>query len=161
MTKFELDQTSIRRLASLANKENLAEIEVGCGDDFVRITRTHAGTTVAHAPMVVPSAPVASPVVPTSVAGDTPTPSQAHTGDTNHDDAVKSPIVGTAYLSASPDSDPFVSVGTSVSKGDTLLIVEAMKVMNPIVAPQSGTVTAVLVDNAEPVEFDQPLVVIG
>ena len=75
--------------------------------------------------------------------------------------AVKSPMVGTCYLTPEPDAAPFIAVGKPVKEGDTLLIVEAMKVMNPITAPRSGTVSAILVDNAQPVEFDQPLVVIS
>ncbi len=76
-------------------------------------------------------------------------------------DAVRSPMVGTVYLSAEPGAAPFVKVGDNVAKGDTLVIVEAMKVMNPIIADKAGTVSEMLVDNAQPVEFDQPLVVIG
>lgn len=79
----------------------------------------------------------------------------------DHAGALKSPMVGTVYLAAEPGADPFVKVGDSVKQGDTLLIVEAMKVMNPITADKAGTVKAILVDNAQPVEFDQPLVVIG
>jgi acetyl-CoA carboxylase biotin carboxyl carrier protein len=79
----------------------------------------------------------------------------------DHADALKSPMVGTVYLAAEPGAANFVKVGDSVKKGDTLLIVEAMKVMNPIAADKDGTVKAILVDNAQPVEFDQPLVVIG
>jgi acetyl-CoA carboxylase biotin carboxyl carrier protein len=77
-----------------------------------------------------------------------------------HDNAVKSPMVGTVYLAAEPGAKPFIAVGAQVKAGDTLLIVEAMKVMNPIAAPHGGTVKAILVENGQPVEFDQPLVVV-
>ncbi len=160
MTKFELDQVAIRRLATLLNKENLAEIEVGDGDAFVRITRTVAGQVLPAqsgmqmAPVPTPASAPASPAPPSA----TPPPK---TDTIDSKDAVKSPIVGTAYLAPSPDADAFISVGSTVKKGDTLLIVEAMKVMNPIVAPRDGKVTGILVENADPVEFDQPLVVLS
>lgn len=155
MTKFEFDQTSIRRLATLLNKENLAEIEIGNGDNFVRITRTVANQVVATAPAPVASAPIVPPPV---VEKSETIP---NTEAVNITDAVKSPIVGTVYLAPSPDADVFVRVGSTVKKGDTLLIVEAMKVMNPIVAPNDGTVSNILVENADPVEFDQPLVILS
>ena len=148
MSKIDIDLSTLKKLANLLNKENLAEIELGQGEDFIRITRTVAGTTVAHAP--APSqAPTAVPVAATS-----------EPVKPVHDDAVKSPIVGTAYLSPSPDANPFVSVGDKVKKGDTIIIIEAMKVMNPIVAPKDGTVTEILVSDSQPVEFEQPLIVI-
>ena len=159
MTKFEFDQTSIRRLATLLNKENLAEIEVGDGDSFVRITRTVAQQVVASAPAPAPVVSAPASVAPPVVVDKGESPPEADTVDIKN--AVKSPIVGTAYLAPSPDADVFINVGSTVKKGDTLLIVEAMKVMNPIVAPREGTVSSILVENADPVEFDQPLVVLS
>jgi acetyl-CoA carboxylase biotin carboxyl carrier protein len=97
------------------------------------------------APAPAAAAPAATPAAPAA----------------DHANAVKSPMVGTCYLAPEPGAANFIAVGKSVKEGDTLLIVEAMKVMNPITAPKSGTVTAILVDNAQPVEFDQPLVVIS
>ena len=161
MTKFTLDYPSIKALSKLVNKENLAEIEVGNGDDYVRITRTLAGNVVASAPAVAPA--------PTPVPADIPTPQVTTPVETKSDDgqekeiagAVKSPIVGTVYMAPSPDADVFIKVGDTVKKGDTLLIVEAMKVMNPITAPADGTVKEILVSDSQPVEFDQPLVVLS
>ena len=160
MTKFTLDYPSIKALSKLVNKENLAEIEVGNGDDYVRITRTLAGNVVATAPAVAP--------VPAPVPADIPTPQVTTPVETKSEGAeekdiagaVKS-IVGTVYMAPSPDADVFIKVGDSVKKGDTLLIVEAMKVMNPITAPADGTVKEILVSDSQPVEFDQPLVVLS
>jgi len=98
--------------------------------------------------------PAAAPVAPIA-AEPAAAPEPADAG------AVRSPMVGTVYLSPEPDAGPFVNVGSQVKAGETLLIVEAMKVMNPITAPASGTVKAILVENAQPVEYDQPLVLIG
>ena len=147
MSKIDIDLSALKKLASLLNRENLAEIELGQGEDFIRITRTVAGTVVASAPS---QAPVAQPVAVQSEPESEPA----------NDDAIKSPIVGTAYLAPSPDADPFVSVGDKVKKGDTIIIIEAMKVMNPIVAPKDGTITEILVSDSHPVEFEQPLIVI-
>ncbi|MEO0056805.1 MAG: acetyl-CoA carboxylase, biotin carboxyl carrier protein, partial [Pseudomonadota bacterium] len=104
----------------------------------------------------VAAAPAAAPALPLPAAA--PSAATAPADDPN---AVKSPMVGTCYLTPEPGAAPFIAVGKAVKEGDTLLIVEAMKVMNPITAPKSGTVSAILVDNAQPVEFDQPLVVIS
>ncbi|MCL4673320.1 MAG: acetyl-CoA carboxylase biotin carboxyl carrier protein, partial [Sphingomonadaceae bacterium] len=103
-------------------------------------------------------APAAAPA-PVAAAAPAPAPAAAPAAD--HANAVKSPMVGTVYLAAEPGAANFVSVGQAVKAGDTLVIVEAMKVMNPIVADRAGTVQAVLVENAQPVEYDQPLVVIA
>ena len=148
MSKIDIDVSTLKKLANLLNKENLAEIELGQGEDFIRITRTVAGTMVA-------SAPSQAPITQAVAAQSAPEPVKPA-----HDDAVESPIVGTAYLSPSPGADAFVSVGSQVKKGDTIIIIEAMKVMNPIVAPQDGTVTEILVSDSQPVEFGQPLIVI-
>jgi acetyl-CoA carboxylase biotin carboxyl carrier protein len=110
-----------------------------------------------RAPDTFLAAPAAAPAPATAA----PTPEDSAQAADDNADALKSPMVGTVYLSSEPGAAPFVKVGDSVSEGDTLLIVEAMKVMNPIPADKAGTVKAILVDNAQPVEFDQPLVVIG
>ena len=120
------------------------------GDRKIRVSRSGgiAAPMVAQAP-VIAAAPAPAP------AAATPAPAAALEG------ALKSPMVGTCYLSAEPGSPPFVKVGDTVKPGDTLLIVEAMKVMNPITATSAGTIKAILVENGQPVEYDQPLAVIG
>ncbi|MET0371036.1 MAG: acetyl-CoA carboxylase biotin carboxyl carrier protein [Sphingobium sp.] len=146
---MQVDVALVRELATLLDDTNLTEIEVEHGDRKIRVARK-AGP-VAAAP-VYATAPAAAPVASVAPAAPEAT---APAGN-----AVKSPIVGTAYLSAEPGAAPFIRVGSTVKAGDTLLIVEAMKVMNAIPAPAGGTVKAVLVDNGQPVEYDQPLVVI-
>jgi len=147
---MNVDTTLVRELAELLAETGLTEIEVEDGDRKVRVARggmaAIAAPVAAPAPAAAPAAPAAAPAdeAPAEIAG-----------------ALKSPMVGTAYLSSEPGAAPFVKVGDSVKQGDTLLIVEAMKVMNPITADKAGTIKAILVDNAQPVEFDQPLVVIG
>ena len=119
------------------------------GDRRIRVARLLApqpATVTLQQPVAAPAAP--TPEVPTAAAAPAGKP-------------VKSPMVGTAYLATDPGATPFVRVGQSVAAGDTLLIIEAMKVMNPITAPFAGTVQAVLIDNAQPVEYDQSLVMIG
>jgi acetyl-CoA carboxylase biotin carboxyl carrier protein len=144
-----VDTKLVRELADMLNETGLSEIEVEDGDRKIRVSRTLIAASVAvSAPAA--SAPAASPAAtPAEVA---PAAASAN--------AVKSPMVGTAYLAPEPDAAPFVSVGDKVAAGDTLLIIEAMKVMNPIIAPNGGTVKAVLVESGQPVEFDQPLMVI-
>ena len=150
---MQVDVDLVRELAELLDATSLTEIEVEHGDRKIRVARKPGNHAVApyYAPVPQPAAhaPTATPAVEASVAA-APV----------HANAVKSPMVGTVYLAAEPDAAPFVSVGKSVKAGDTLLIVEAMKVMNPITAPTGGTVKAVLVENSQPVEYDQPLVVI-
>ncbi|MDZ7894289.1 MAG: acetyl-CoA carboxylase biotin carboxyl carrier protein [Sphingobium sp.] len=151
---MRVDIDIVRALAGLLDETNLTEIEVEDGDRKVRVARKiHAAATVMAAPAPVAAAP--APVAIVAAAGETP--AAASTSATN---AVRSPMVGTAYLAAEPGAKPFAAVGDKVKPGDTLLIVEAMKVMNPITATSAGTVTAVLVENGQPVEFDQPLIVV-
>jgi len=148
---MQVDAALVRQLAELLDDTRLTEIEVQDGDRRIRVAR--AGAPVAAAPVAhaaTPPPPAASEAAPVPA----PAAGAALAG------AVKSPMVGTVFLSPDPASAPFVAVGAKVAAGDTLLIVEAMKVMNPITAPRAGTVTAILVDNAQPVEFDQPLVVV-
>ncbi|WP_294275444.1 acetyl-CoA carboxylase biotin carboxyl carrier protein [uncultured Sphingomonas sp.] len=154
---MKVDVDLVRQLAELLDATALTEIEVEHGDRKIRVARKAAavaqmGYAPAPAPMAAPAAaPVAAAPASAEVGASAPAASA---------NAVKSPMVGTVYLSAEPGAKPFAAVGQKVAAGDTLLIVEAMKVMNPITATQAGTVTAVLVENGQPVEFDQPLVVV-
>jgi acetyl-CoA carboxylase biotin carboxyl carrier protein len=146
---MNVDTDLVRQLAELLDETKLTEIEVEDGDRKIRVARTAAPAAVAAAPVAV-----AAPAAATPAAEAAPVAAEIHPG------TVKSPMVGTVYMSPEPGGSQFVSVGDTVAEGDTLLIVEAMKVMNPILAPRSGKVTALLVEDAEPVEFEQPLAVI-
>ncbi len=151
---MRIDSTLVRELAELLVETGLTEVEVEDGDRKIKVSRAAvaaAATQFVAAPAA--AAPAAAPAAPVA---ETPAAAPAIDGT-----AVKSPMVGTVYLSPEPSAAAFISVGSQVKAGDTLLIVEAMKVMNPITATASGTVKAILVENAQPVEFDQPLVVIG
>ncbi len=151
---MRVDIDLVRQLATMLDDTNLNEIEVEDGGRKVRVVRHptfpsgmgFVGNEVQAPPQ--PAAPVALPVAEAPAA---PVPAA---------NAVKSPMVGTVYLAPNPEAKPFVTVGHKVAAGDTLVIIEAMKVMNPILAPAAGTVTAVLIETGQPVEFDQPLVVV-
>ncbi len=145
---MQVDTDLVRELAAMLNDTGLSEIEVEDGERKIRVSRT---MTAVAAPMM--AAPVAAPAAaPAAAAPSAPSISA---------NAMKSPMVGTAYLTPEPDAAPFVSVGQQVKAGDTVLIIEAMKVMNPIVAATSGTVTEIYVESGQPVEYDQPLLVIA
>uniref|UniRef100_UPI0035C9D194 acetyl-CoA carboxylase biotin carboxyl carrier protein n=1 Tax=uncultured Sphingomonas sp. TaxID=158754 RepID=UPI0035C9D194 len=148
---MRIDVDLVRQLAQLLDDTQLTEIEVEDGGRKIRIARKAAAIAapVQYAPAPTAAAPAGASAPVEIVAS----PAAALK-------AVKSPMVGTAYLSPNPEAKAFVSVGDTVAAGDTLLIVEAMKVMNPILAPNAGTVKAVLVESGQPVEFDQPLVVV-
>jgi len=148
---MRVDVDLVRQLATLLDETNLSEIEVEDGDRKIRVARTVHAAPMAYAPAPVAAA---APAAPAAAPAADPAPAASAAN------AVKSPMVGTVYLSPNPEAKPFIAVGQKVAAGDTLVIVEAMKVMNPITAPGSGTVTAILVDNGQPVEFDQPLVVV-
>ena len=150
---MRIDAALVQELAELLAANELTEIEVEDGDRKIRVARQ--GAAVAAAPAYVPTAPAAAADPAAAPAAAAPAAEQVPAN------AVKSPMVGTAYLSAEPGGEPFVAAGKSVKAGDTLMIIEAMKVMNPIVAPDAGVVKQVLVSDGQPVEFDQPLVVIG
>jgi acetyl-CoA carboxylase biotin carboxyl carrier protein len=156
---MNIDTALVRELAELLNETGLTEIEVEDDDRKIRVSR---GAVAATAPVyaAAPAAPAAAPAPAAAVPAAAASAPAAEAGP-DLKNAVKSPMVGTCYLSAEPGAAPFIAVGKAVKEGDTLLIVEAMKVMNPITAPKSGTVAAILVENAQPVEFDQPLVVIS
>jgi len=148
MSTFSLDPEFVRSLAKLLDETGLTEIEFSEGDRRIRLNRQPAPVTTyaapAAAPVVAAAAPAAAPATPAGPPKN----------------AVTSPMVGTVYLSPEPGAGAFVKVGDKVAEGATLLIVEAMKVMNPIRSPRSGTVSAILVEDAQPVEFGEPLVVI-
>jgi acetyl-CoA carboxylase biotin carboxyl carrier protein len=150
---MQIDAALVRQLAELLNENGLTEIEVEDGDRRIAVKRQAAPEAVHYAP--APPAPQGAPAATTAPAAPAESASPA-----SNPGSVKSPMVGTVYLSGEPGAPPFASAGTKVSEGDTLLIIEAMKVMNPITAPRSGTVSQVLVQDGQPVEFDQPLVII-
>ena len=144
--KMRVELELVRQLAALLDETNLSEIEVQDGDRAVRVARQGVPMVAASPAVAAPAAAAPAPAAPAAEA--------------EHPGTIRSPMVGTAYLSAEPGAKAFVTPGASVKEGDTLLIVEAMKVMNPIVAPRAGTVKAILIANEQPVEYDQPLIVI-
>lgn len=148
---MQVDTDLVRELAAMLNDTGLSEIEVEDGERKIRVSRTMTA--------------VAAPVAAAPMAVTTPAQTAAaHTADAapvTAANALKSPMVGTAYLTPDPEAAPFVTVGQQVKAGDTVMIIEAMKVMNPIVAPNNGTVTEIYVESGQPVEFDQPLMVIA
>jgi acetyl-CoA carboxylase biotin carboxyl carrier protein len=146
MTKFDLDIDAVRKLAKLLEETGLSEIEYAEGDRKIRCVGLRAQTVVA-APVAAAPAPVAAAPVAEAKPVITGTP-------------VSSPMVGTVYMASSPGAAPFIKVGDKIKQGDTLLIIEAMKVMNPIKAPKAGTVAQILVEDGKPVEFGETLVVI-
>ncbi|MGY6429695.1 acetyl-CoA carboxylase biotin carboxyl carrier protein [Vibrio parahaemolyticus] len=151
-----MDIRKIKKLIELVEESGIAELEISEGEESVRISR-HG--TAAPAPVHYAAAPVAAPApVPAPVADAPAAEAPAAAVPAGHQ--VLSPMVGTFYRSPSPDAKSFVEVGQKVNAGDTLCIVEAMKMMNQIEADKSGVVTAILVEDGQPVEFDQPLVVI-
>ncbi|MDO8297491.1 MAG: acetyl-CoA carboxylase biotin carboxyl carrier protein [Caulobacter sp.] len=154
-----IDTRVVRKLADILRDTGLTEIEVERGGLKIRVARevTVAAPMSAMVQAAPPVAMAAAPVAaaPAPVA-DAPAAAPAHNGET-----VKSPMVGTIYLQATPGADPFVKVGQTVTEGQTLLIVEAMKTMNPIPAPKAGKIVEILVSDAQPVEFGEPLVVIA
>ncbi|WP_439471180.1 acetyl-CoA carboxylase biotin carboxyl carrier protein [Brevundimonas sp.] len=154
----EIDATLVRQLADILNDTDLTEIEVETGELRIRVAREITAAPVvqyAPAPAQAAAAPVAAPAAAPAAMASDPAAIVARAGE-----EVKSPMVGTAYLQASPEAPKFVQPGDKVKKGQTLLIVEAMKTMNPIQAPRDGVVAEVLVGDAQPVEFGEPLVLL-
>lgn len=146
MPKLTVDTEMIEQLADLMDEKGLTELELSEGEHALKLSRRQSAAAAPAAP-----APAPTPVVAVPAAG---------ADKSQHPGAVPSPMVGTAYLSPQPGADKFVKVGDSVSEGQTLLIIEAMKVMNPIPAPHAGTLKEVLVSDGAPVEFGEPLVII-
>jgi len=150
------DTALVKALADILDEAGLAELEYETADLSVRLSRVASASTAA--PAIAPVAPVAAPA---PAAPSAAAPAAAPAADpASHPGAVTSPMVGTAYIAPEPDAPAFVSVGDTVKKGQTILIVEAMKVMNPITAPADGKVTQIMVQNGQPVEFGEVLVVI-
>jgi acetyl-CoA carboxylase biotin carboxyl carrier protein len=153
---MRIDPKLVRELANLLTDNELTEIEVADGDRRIKVKREAAAVIGSAAPAAVPPAqPLTAP--PMHGKEDVGQPAAEEVTGTT----VKSPMVGTAYLSPEPGANAFIEVGAPVKAGDTLLIVEAMKVMNPITAPEGGVVKKILIADGQPVEFDQPLVIIG
>jgi acetyl-CoA carboxylase biotin carboxyl carrier protein len=148
---MQVDTDLVRQLAELLDATSLTEIEVQDGERRIKVARKVPTAAPSYAPAPTPAAQPA----PAPAAQPAAAPPQV-----DNSNAIRSPMVGTAYLAPEPSAPNFVSVGDKVAAGATLLIIEAMKVMNPITAPHAGTVRAVLITNGQPVEFDQPLVVI-
>lgn len=151
-TTMQVDTALVRELAELLDATKLTEIEVSDGDRKIRVARKAASVQgFAPAPAAAAAPASSAPAAPAAPAAE---------DWKSHPGLVRSPIVGTAYLTPDPTSPPFIAVGKTVKEGDTLLIVEAMKVMNPIVAPRAGTVVRICIVNEQPVEYDEPLVII-
>ena len=150
-----MDLRKLKTLIELVESSGIAELEISEGEERVRITRTAASVQQTYAPAPQPVIAASVPAAPQPAAAEPAMPAVAE----GH--VVKSPMVGTFYRSASPGSKAFVDVGQSVNSGDTLCIIEAMKLLNEIEADQSGVIKAILVENGQPVEFGQPLFVIG
>ena len=152
MAKFEMDTEFIRKLAAVLDETHLGEIELADGERRIRIARPVVTVAAAGMPTAM-AAPAAGAMISAAepvAAGD----------NAKHPGAVKSPMVGTAYLSPEPGKPAFVHIGDKVTAGQTLLIIEAMKTFNPIKAPKAGTVVQVLIENAHPVEFGEPLMIV-
>lgn len=148
-----IDPGLVRELAAILTDTGLSEIEVEHGELRLRLARTlvSAAPATTHVVHAAPHAPAAAPPPPAVAAKPDPA---------KHPGAVPSPMVGTAYLSPEPGATPFVKIGDTVAEGQTLMVVEAMKTFNPIPAPRAGKVTAILVTDAQPVEFGEPLLIL-
>jgi len=150
MANSELDEEFVRRLSHLLRETDLSEIEFESGDQRVRVARS-----VQAAPAPAQAAPA-----PAAPEGGGAAPQPAESSEPVPEGAVTAPMVGTVYIAPEPGADPFVRAGDEVQEGQTLLIVEAMKVMNPLPAPRAGTVKRVMVQDGQPVEYGEPLLVI-
>ncbi len=149
----ELNEDLVRKLAEILTETGLTEIEYGSGDWHVRVSKTPA-PIASFSGGGIPAAPVATG------SGEGKSPAASSESLSNHPGVVVSPMVGVAYTLPDPDSAPFVQVGDSVNQGDTVILIEAMKVFNSIKAPRSGKVTRILISNGAPVEFGEPLMII-
>lgn len=154
-----MDTRKIRKLIELVKETGIGELEVKSGEDSVRISQI--GLSAPSAPMAAHHVPAAAPAPAAPAHGDEPVATRTPEPPAHTDGhSVKSPMVGTIYLSPTPGSDPFVKIGEHVNAGDTLCLIEAMKMFNKIEADKSGVLSARLVNNEQPVEYDQPLFII-
>lgn len=149
-----MDIRKIKKLIELLDETGISEIEIKEGEESLRLSR-HSHTMEISSPARYVNAPLQSPPPAAAAVAHTPDHKPAESASSGH--KVRSPMVGTMYTSPSPDASPFVTVGQSVNVGDTLCIIEAMKMFNEIEADRAGTITAILVANGDPVEYDQPL----
>lgn len=156
--KKTFDIKLVSDLAQILDEKDLTEIEVEQGEMRVRVSREVMQHVVSHAAPALQAQPAATPVAPNAVPAAAAPQDAASAERAN---AVPAPMVGTVYLAPAPDAEPFIAVGAIVTEGETLVIIEAMKVMNQIAAPRSGTVTEILIEDGEPVEYGQPLLVIA
>ena len=155
----EIDTSLVRSLADILNDTDLTEIEVERGELRIRVAREVTMAAPVHY-AAAPAAAQPAPAAPAAAAAPASKPSHPATIVARSGEEVKSPMVGTVYLQASPEAPPFCQPGDKVKKGQTLLIVEAMKTMNPIQAPRDGVVKEIMVGDAQPVEFGEPLVLL-
>jgi acetyl-CoA carboxylase biotin carboxyl carrier protein len=160
-----MDLRKVKKLIELLEESNLSEIEIKEGEETVRLSRFPAATPVYAAAQPVPAlaAPVAAPAIAAATPAPATTPVQAPAEDAGlpPGNVVRSPMVGTFYAASSPGAEPFVKVGQQVKVGDPLGVIEAMKMFNQIEAEVAGTVVAIVAENGQAVEFDEPLFVIG
>jgi acetyl-CoA carboxylase biotin carboxyl carrier protein len=147
---MRVDTEMVKTLARMLDENGLSEIEVEDDGRRIVVKRKLSSAPVAYAPAPAPAA----------AAAPAPAAPAAEANPANHPGAVKSPMVGTVYLSAEPGAAAFIAVGKRINEGETLVIIEAMKVLNPIPAPKSGVVKQILIENGQPVEYEQPLAII-
>ncbi len=154
-----MDIRKVKKLIELLEESGVSEIEIKEGEEAVRISRASTGTYVSPQYVAAPPPAAAAPTGPAPAAADAP--AREGEGPAYKGDPVKSPMVGTFYRAPSPNSSPFIEVGKQVKATDIICIIEAMKMMNQIEAGKAGTIEAILVEDGEPVEFDQSLVIIN
>jgi acetyl-CoA carboxylase biotin carboxyl carrier protein len=152
-----MDLRKLKKLIDLVEESGIAELEVTEGEEKVKIVK--GGTLYAVSPPAMPAAVGAAPIPATAAAPPPQTPAQAAGASEGH--VLKAPMVGTFYRSASPGAKPFVEIGDTVKTGQTICIIEAMKLMNEIEADKDGAIKAILAENGQPVEYGEPLIVIG
>lgn len=153
-----MDLRKLKKLIDLVEESGISELELTEGEEKVRISR-QMQSTAANVQYIQAPAPAATSQVAAAPAANTEAPAPAASAVDGHE--VKSPMVGTLYRSPSPDAKPFVEVGSTVAVGDTLCIIEAMKLLNEIESDKAGVVKAILVENGQPVEYGEPLFIIG
>lgn len=157
---IRIDSNQVRELAELLNETSLTEIEIEDGNRSIRVARQQS-FAAAPAPMMQHAAPaMMAPAAPPSAPAPAAAAPAAEAAAPSSANAILSPMVGTAYLAPSPEAEPFVKLGDIIKEGDEILIVEAMKVMNPILADRGGKIVEILVESGQPVEFDQPLITV-